>query len=219
MMLARPAGSLGFYRRIEVNSTARELAVPKKKQQPTTIYEIKIILNESRPAIWRRIQVSADVALFKLHRIIQETMGWTDSHLHQFMVGNDSYKIRDPYADFDMEDSSKNERTTKLRHVIPGDGIRFRYDYDFGDNWKHTLVVERILAPETGAKYPRCVGGARACPPEDVGGIHGYGELLEVLQDPNRPAHEEMSEWIGREFDPEKFDLTMTNEIVRQLFP
>jgi hypothetical protein len=219
MMLARPTRSLGFHRRIEVNSTARELAVPKKKQQPTTIYEIKITLNGSKPAIWRRIQVSADVALFKLHRIIQETMGWTDSHLHQFVIGNVTYKIRDPYADFGMEDSSKNERTTKLRQVIPSDGFRFRYDYDFGDNWKHTLVIERILAPETSAKYPRCVGGARACPPEDVGGIHGHGELLEVLRDPNHPAHEEMSEWIGGTFDPEKFDLTMTNQILRQLFP
>jgi pRiA4b ORF-3-like protein len=218
-MLARPAGSLGFHRRIEVNSTARESVVPNKKQQPTTIYEIKITLNGSKPAIWRRIQVSADVALFKLHRIIQETMGWTDSHLHQFVIGNDIYKIRDSHADFGMDESSTNERTTKLRQVISGDGFRFQYDYDFGDNWKHALVVERILAPEDGVTYPRCVAGARACPPEDVGGIHGYDEFLEALRDPRHPAREEMSEWIGREFDSEKFDLTMTNQILRQLFP
>ncbi|MGB8475447.1 MAG: plasmid pRiA4b ORF-3 family protein [Candidatus Acidiferrum sp.] len=193
--------------------------MPNKKEQPTTIYQIKITLNGLNPAIWRKMQVSADVTLFKLHRIIQEAMGWTDSHLHQFVIGDDIYKIRDPYADFGMDESSKNERTTKLRQVIPGDGFRFRYDYDFGDNWKHALVVERILAPDAGAKYPRCLDGARACPPEDVGGIHGYGEFLEALRDLNHPAHEEMSAWIGRKFDPAAFDLIMTNQILRQLFP
>jgi hypothetical protein len=193
--------------------------MPSRKEQPTTIYEIKITLNGSKPAIWRLIQVSAESTLFKVHRIIQEAMGWTDSHLHQFVIGNDTYKIRDPYADFGMDGSSKNERTHKLRQVVPGDGFRFRYDYDFGDNWKHTLVVEKVLAPESGAKYPRCVAGARACPPEDVGGVHGYGEFLEALHDPNHPQHEEMSQWIGRRFEPEAFDLAMTNQILRQLFP
>jgi hypothetical protein len=199
--------------------TPAELTVPRKKDLAPTIYEIKITLNGSKPAIWRRIQVSADVTLFKLHRIMQEAMGWTNSHLHQFFVGNDTYKMREQRADFGTDDSSKNERTTKLRQVVSGDGFRFRYDYDFGDNWKHTLVVERVLAPENGAKYPRCVAGARACPPEDVGGVHGYGEFLEALRDPSHPAHEEMSEWIDKKFDPEKFDLTMTNQILRQLFP
>jgi hypothetical protein len=219
MMLSRPAGSVGVNQRIEVNSTFRELAVPKKKQQPTMIYEIKVTLNGSKPAIWRRIQVSADATLFKLHRIIQEAMGWTHSHLHQFVLGNDTYKMQDSHADFGMNDSSKNERTTKLRQVISGDGFRFQYDYDFGDNWKHALVVERILAPETGAKYPRCVAGGRACPPEDVGGMHGYGEFLEAPQDSDHTEHEEIIEWIGRTFDPEAFDLVMTNQILRQLFP
>ena len=157
MMLPRPTRSLGFHRRIEVNSTARELAVPKKKQQPTTIYEIKITLNGSKPAIWRRIQVSADVALFKLHRIIQEAVGWMDSHLHQFVVGTDTYKMLDPHADFDPDDSCKNERTTKLRQLIASDGFCFRYDYDGGD--KHTLVVSRARGWSDVSSLP----GLRPC--------------------------------------------------------
>jgi Plasmid pRiA4b ORF-3-like protein len=146
-------------------------------------------------------------------------MGWTDSHLHQFVIGNNSYKIRDANADFGTDSSLGNERTYRLRQVVPDDGFHFRYDYDFGDNWKHTLVVERVLEPESGTKYPRCVAGARACPPEDVGGVHGYDEFLAALKDSNHPVHEEMSEWIGRKFDPEAFDLAMTNQILRQLFP
>jgi Plasmid pRiA4b ORF-3-like protein len=196
-----------------------EVTVPSKKEQPTTIYEIKITLNRSKPPIWRRVHVSADITLFKLHRVIQESMGWTDSHLHQFVIGNNSYKIRDANADFGTDSSLGNERTYRLRQVVPDDGFHFRYDYDFGDNWKHTLVVERVLAPESGTKYPRCVAGARACPPEDVGGVHGYDEFLAALKDSNHPVHEEMSEWIGRKFDPEAFDLAMTNQILRQLFP
>jgi hypothetical protein len=148
-----------------------EVTVPSEKEQPTTIYEIKITLNGSKPPIWRRVHVSADITLLKLHRVIQESMGWTDSHLHQFVIGNNSYKIRDANADFGTDGSSRNERTYRLRRVVPDDGFRFRYDYDFGDNWKHSLVVERILAPESGAKYPRCMAGARGCPPEDVGGF------------------------------------------------
>lgn len=189
------------------------------RREPTKIYEIKVTLNGSKPPVWRGVQVSAESTLFKLHRIIQEAMGWTDSHLHQFVIGNDTYRIRDPYADFGVDGSSKNERSVELCQVISGEGFRFRYDYDFGDNWKHTLIVEKALTPETGTKYPRCVAGAGACPPEDVGGVRGYAEFLVALRDPNHPAHEEMSEWIGRKFDPDEFNLTMTNQILRQLFP
>ncbi len=202
-----------------VHSVAEGRRVPRKTEQPRTIYEIKITLNGSKPPIWRRIQVSADITLLKLHKIIQWTMGWTDSHLHQFVIGDSTYKVRDPYADFGMDESDKNERMHKLRQVIPGEGFRFRYDYDFGDGWTHTLVVERIFPPEESAKYPRCMAGARACPPEDVGGIHGYTEFLKALKDPKHPEHEEMTRWHERKFDPEAFDLTTTNQILRGLFP
>ena len=193
--------------------------MPRNAKQPTTIYEIKVSLYGSKPAIWRSIQVSADITLYKLHKIIQEVMGWEDMHLHQFVIGNDRYKVRDPHADLEMDESGKNERTHRLRQVVPEVGFQFCYEYDFGDGWKHTLAVERVFAPEEDVKYPRCTAGARACPPEDVGGIHGYSEFLEALRDPNHPAHQEMTDWIGRTFDPEVFDLVMTNQIIRQLFP
>jgi hypothetical protein len=129
----------------------------EKKQQTTTIYEISITLNGSKPAIGRRIQVSANVTLLKLHRIIQEAVGWMDSHLHQFVVGTDTYKMLDPHADFDPDDSCKNERTTKLRQLIASDGFCFRYDYDGGD--KHTLVVSRARGWSDVSSLP----GLRPC--------------------------------------------------------
>ncbi len=183
------------------------------------VYKVRINLNESKAAICRRIQVSADITLSKLHRIIHEATGWTDSHLHQFVVGDDKYKIQYPYSDLATDDSSKNERTARLRQMIVGNGFRIQCDYDFGDNWTHTFVFERVLAPEDDAKCPRCVGGARACPAEDVGGIYGYGEFLEALRDPTHPQYEEITEWIGGQFEPEAFDLTLTNRILKQLFP
>jgi hypothetical protein len=92
---------------------------------------------------------------------------------------------------------------------------KFTYTYDFGDNWRHVIQVEKVLAAEPGARYPRCVGGKRACPPEDCGGPWGYGDFLEAISNPKHPEHEDMLEWAGDEFDPEAFDLEAVNEELR----
>jgi hypothetical protein len=184
-----------------------------KQTTGASIYQIKVALRDSKPPIWRRIQVSSDINLGKLHRILQVVMGWTDSHLHQFIAGGTYYGEPDPnYSNmYDMRD----EKRVKLYQLVRGEKSKLRYQYDFGDSWEHELLVEKILPPEPGVHYPICLKGKRACPPEDVGGVWGYDSFLEAIGDPNHPEHDDMQEWIGGEFDPEAFDLDEINEALR----
>jgi hypothetical protein len=188
---------------------------PSKRTIDAPIYQIKVTLEDSKPPIWRRLQVRSDITLADLHRIIQAAMGWWDYHLHQFIVGGTYFGEPHPdYYDYvDMHD----ERDATLRQIAPGEGFKFRYEYDFGDSWLHQVLVEKVLPPEAGQSYPVCVKGRRACPPEDVGGVWGYYGFLEAIQDPNHPEHENYLEWIGGEFDPEAFDLDEVNQALRTL--
>lgn len=188
-----------------MNATQSETEVP--------IYQIKVTLENSRPPIWRRLLVPGDVTLAQLHEIIQVAMGWEGYHLHQFIVGNTYYGERDPDYDLDVRD----ERRFTLRQIAPREGLKFRYEYDFGDSWMHQILVEKILPPEPGKVYPVCIKGKRACPPEDVGGIWGYYEFLESIQNPEHPEHEDYLEWIGGKFDPEAFDLEEVNAALQAL--
>jgi hypothetical protein len=179
------------------------------------IYQIKVTLNGIRPPIWRRLLVPGNVTLEKLHYIIQVAMGWTNSHLHQFIVG-ESY-FGEPHPDYDDYIQMNDERRFRLKRITENEGFEFCYEYDFGDSWKHTLLVEKIIDSEPEKQYPVCIEGKRACPPEDVGGVWGYEMFLEALGDPDHPEHEGYLEWVGGEFDPEEFDLEETNEILREL--
>lgn len=175
----------------------------------TPIYRIKVTLRHVAPPIWRRIEVPGDIKLGKLHRVLQATMGWYDAHLHAFRVGHTTYGVPDPDALFDME--MENERNVRLDKVA-GEGDTFIYEYDFGDGWEHTLKVEKIVPADPTAHYPRCTAGSHACPPEDCGGPPGYEHLLQALRDPKHEDYEEMREWLGGEFDPEAFGLSMVNQ-------
>jgi hypothetical protein len=180
-----------------------------------SIYQIKVTLADSQLPIWRRIQVRGDITLARLHRVLQAVMGWTDMHLHQFVIGEKYYGVRD--EDEVVLSKLMDERKYKLSDAVPGENSEFAYDYDFGDNWEHELVVEKVLPPQEGVRYPLCLAGARACPPEDVGGIPGYENFLDALADPNHPEHEECLEWIGGTFNPEKFDLDEVNQILHTM--
>ena len=177
------------------------------------IYQVKVTLDESKPPIWRRILVPGPVTLQYLHYVLQMAMGWTNSHLHQFIVGRTYYGEPHPDYDFEMRD----ERRVKLNQIATSEGFKFRYEYDFGDSWIHTLLVEKILEPQPGQQYPVCIKGRRACPPEDVGGVWGYEMFLEAIRDPDHPEHEDYLEWIGGEFDPEAFDLEEMNEALSEM--
>ncbi len=180
----------------------KKVAVPKK------VYQIKVTLQGIRPPIWRRLEVTSDTKLSELHDIIQTAMGWQDCHLHQFTVGNTYYGKPDRSSPFD---DTKDERKVKLSKLLPKEKSKFAYEYDFGDSWEHEILLEKILPMEE-KEYPVCVKGKRACPPEDVGGVWGYANLLKAIQDPDHPEHEEMQEWVEDDFDPEAFDLKDINE-------
>ncbi len=174
----------------------------------TSIYQLKITLYDAHPPIWRRVLVPSGVNLHQLHQIIQIAMGWTDSHLHQFDIDGEFYGIP---SEEDWE-PMMNERQFTLEQIAPPVKRKFVYEYDFGDGWRHDVVVEKITSPMPDEKYPQCIKGKRACPPEDVGGILGYETLLDALQDEGHEEHGSYLEWLGGEFDPEAFDLVAINQ-------
>ena len=145
-------------------------------------------------------------------------MGWTNSHLHHFEVEKQLYGdpmlIGDNFEDMEYEDST----TTNLSDIIPENRRKFRFDYeyDFGDSWHHEILWEGCPKEESGRKYPLCVEGERACPPEDCGGIWGYPNFIEAIENPNHERHEEILEWIGGSFDPEAFDPTAASKAMKK---
>jgi hypothetical protein len=181
-----------------------------RKETTGTVYQLKITLKETKPPIWRRIQVSDSITLYRLHRIIQEAMGWWNYHLYEFELGRDHYGEPDP----DWGAEIKSARRIRLNQLDLREGTKFSYVYDMGDYWVHEILVEKFLLAEEGKRYPTCIMGRRACPPEDCGGTWGYAELLEVLKDPNHEDHLDRLDWLGGQFDPDAFGV---DEINRKL--
>ncbi|MFH1218908.1 MAG: plasmid pRiA4b ORF-3 family protein [Candidatus Eisenbacteria bacterium] len=177
------------------------------------VYQVKITLRHARPPIWRRVLVPGGLNLYTLHQVVQLAMGWTDSHLHQFIIDRRYYSIPIEESWVPIID----ERRFTLEEIAPYPKRRFEYEYDFGDGWVHELVVEKIMPPGPGKKYPQCVKGKRACPPEDVGGVWGYHTFLQAIGDPDHEEHHSYLEWIGGGFDPEAFDLDAINERLRRV--
>ncbi len=174
------------------------------------LFLLKITLLDSKPAIWRRFAVKGDITLFKLHNIIQRAMGWENFHLHEFIINKVRYgEVGD---DFDFGPPLISDKRTLLQDVISRAKTKFRYIYDFGDDWQHEILVEKIMLPEAKQLYPYRLDGARACPPEDCGGVWGYEHLLDIINNPNHPESEESREWLGEGFDPEAFDLAAVNK-------
>ncbi len=177
------------------------------------IYQVKVTLRDSKPPIWRRLLVSGSITFYKLHYIIQIAMGWTDCHLHQFIIEGKYFGIPSPEDWQPIMD----ERRYHLNQIAPSENSKFIYEYDFGDSWEHEILVEKIQPPESGIKYPLCIKGKRACPPEDVGGVWGYMEFVEAMSNPNHDEHDSYFEWWGGEFDPEKFDVEEINQALRKI--
>jgi hypothetical protein len=180
------------------------------------IVQVKVTIQKGDPPIWRRLVLPLDLNLAQLHEVIQAAFGWTDSHLHQFIVGGLVYGA----PEFDPE--SLNEHTifeateVQLRdfdfYHVPHP--HFLYEYDFGDGWIHLVEIEALIRHQPGVKYPICTDGARHRPPEDVGGISGYAAFLEAWHDPEHEEHAANREWVGRAFDPEKFAIPATNKAI-----
>jgi hypothetical protein len=201
----------------------KTLAEPVKQARPRSVqesqqavYQLKVVLLETDPQIWRRFVVPSSVTLHRLHLILQDVVGWTNSHLYRFQVGTKEYAEPDPDNEFNELDF-KNSRRTQLGRLVTKKGSTFLYEYDFGDSWLHELVVEDILEHKPGIRYPACLAGERACPPEDCGGIYGYAELLEVMNDPEHEEYPDTMTWLGGRFDPEAFDLKAVNNKLRSM--
>ena len=166
------------------------------------IYQLKATIVGTKPPVWRRVLVEESATLLDLHHVLQGAFGWYDCHLHEFEVDGARYGTDDGDG---LGPPPKSERRARLGSVAD-QGTAIRYVYDFGDNWVHRVVVERVAPRNPAVTYPSCTGGKRACPPEDCGGVWGYEEFLAAVSDPENPEHQEMLEWVGGEFDPEAFD-------------
>jgi hypothetical protein len=184
----------------------------RKVWLPQDIYQIKVTLLGTRPPIWRRLLVPAGLTLEVLHDVLQVAMGWDDSHLHEFRIGQERFGKSDRRDRLLGGDPIGNERKTHLYRVLGKVGAKAVYSYDFGDSWEHAVVVEKVLPPEPALSYPLCVGGKLHGPPDDCGGIPGYYNLVEAIGDPTHPEHEELLNWVGGEFDPEAFSVKDVNQ-------
>ena len=183
---------------------------------PEKVYQLHISLKGSKPKIWRRFLVTEDMTLEKLHKIIQEVMGWEDYHLHEFTSGGKQYGMPDEEWDNNVE----NEKKIKLSDLNLAEKQKFEYLYDFGDSWEHEIKVEKILPFETTAKYPKCLDGELACPPEDCGSLWGYEELSELTKLSKDELDEEgleRLEWLG-DYDFEHFSVDEVNAVLWKRF-
>ena len=178
------------------------------------VLQLKIkLLGSKKPPIWRQVQVPADIDFQQLHAIIQGAMGWTNSHLHVFTDRRRNFNIGMP-DEFGMDDMEDGRRV-KIRRFFEAKGDALIYEYDFGDSWEHAVEVQKVLEAEPGETYPKLLKGKGACPPEDCGGIGGYYHMVEAINDPKHPDHEDMEEWTGMEkWDVNEFDEAQARERV-----
>ena len=177
------------------------------KKKFNKVYQFRVALKDIKPAVWRRMQVPETYTFWDLHVAIQDAMGWLDCHLHQFKMIEPMTKTKVDIGIPDEEDDYEilPGWRQKIRDYFSPDNKTAYYIYDFGDNWAHTILFEKILPREKGVTYPLCIEGQRSCPPEDCGGVCGYEKFLEIIMDPGHEQYEEMLAWSGN-FEPEYFD-------------
>lgn len=189
---------------------------PFRFRQPDDVFQLRITLMDVEPPVWRRLLVPQDVNLPRLHAILQVTMGWTNSHLHQFKIGD--VRFGEPDPDFDPLPQPIDYRGIRLNQIAPQQGSTCVYEYDFGDGWEHLIEIEDELpVASVRVPLPHCVDGERACPPEDCGGAAGYVRMLAILADREHEEHEDWRRWAGPDFDPAAFDGSKVNRLLGPL--
>lgn len=201
---------------VRVDSTERSTG---RSEDNATVYRFKIKLENTRPPIWRRLETK-DVTLEELHGLIQTAMGWENSHLHQFRIGDTLWT--DPrFMEHDEDDfGAISYAGVRVSDLVSQHGtkLRIHYEYDFGDGWDHLIVLEKVTDAQPGVRYPRCLDGDRACPPEDVGGVWGFADFVEAITDSSHERHEELLEWRGP-FDPAEFNVEQATRRMRAGLP
>ncbi len=202
--------------------------MPEDRTGENPVYELKVTLRGSDPAIWRRLQVPARIWLGRLHHIFQATMGWQDGYLHRFEAGDRVYGL--PVMDRDMRYSVDempegldlaqilHEASITLDQIAPEPGVGFRYIYGFANRWEHDVELEAIHPAGSGDGFPHVTGGSGAAPPEELEGIHQYQNvILNVLNDPDHPEYEKWRAWLDETaFDPDAFTVEEVDGIVRR---
>jgi hypothetical protein len=182
-------------------------------------YLLKITLDGLSPSVWRRFVVPSEISLDRLHDVIQIVMGWKDCHVHEFIIGKFKY-TENP----ESPDEGKMERMFRLNKSIKKNNIDFAYIYDFGDDWRHHVEVDDINFNDNKPDQLYCLEGQRMCPPEDVGGVHGYIEFCESMSNKRHPKYKENQNWYSsftwypKKFDSEHYDLELINlELLKYL--
>jgi len=186
----------------------------KEIKMANNIYQIQVALKNFRPKIWRRLLIPSGVLLLDLHEIIQTSMGWTNSYLHQFIKNKTYYMAKMEYDDFWDEMGNVDYKAIKISDLLKKEKEKIIYEYDFGDGWEHDIILEKILPIDHKIDYPICLKGKMNCPPEDCGGIWGYSEMLEILKQPDHEEYETYIEWLGNGFNPEYFDIDKVNKLL-----
>lgn len=176
---------------------------------------MRIALKDHTPTIWRRLVVPGEIKLSKVHAIFQAAMGWENYHLHQFQISGQVYGVPDDEF-VDDEYNDIDEDAVVLSEVVSAP-MRFSYQYDFGDNWQHEVVVETMDLVPLVLKFAVCIDGQRACPPEDCGGTGGFEEFIEAVTDPTHEEHVDYMQWVGHPFDPEAFSLSSINAALQRV--
>lgn len=177
-------------------------------------YTIKISLKDSNPKIWRRIKVQSHILLKDFHIVIQATMGWTNSHLHEFIHNDRYYTQRLPDDELWDELGNVDYKDIMVSGFLKKEKEKMVYIYDLGDYWEHEILLEKIEHKIEEEFYPYCLAGKRNCPPEDSGGIFGYSEKLKILSQPKHKEFKNTISWLGKDFDPEYFNTRTTNNVL-----
>ncbi len=172
------------------------------------IFIIEITLLDTNPPVWRIVEIKQNSTLHELHATIQVAMGWKNAHLYSFRKGEKVNSVEFILPEYDESGelyTGNNPKDFKLKDIFLKVGDIIDYEYDFGDGWKHRIQLKGIVTEKSYSKYPMCVIGARKCPPEDVGGVHGYEDMLKVLAGKDKKRIEEFRQWLGYDFDPDSF--------------
>lgn len=180
------------------------------------MYQVQIVLREADPKIWRRLLIPSDLLLPDFHKVIQTSMNWSNSHLHQFEKNGFLYAKRMPDDDFWEEMNCVEYDTMQVADLLTYENDKIMYEYDFGDGWEHDIMLEKIHPYDESIRLPVCLDGKRNSPPEDCGGIGGYENILEILKQPDHEEYEDFLDWIGEDFDPEYFDKDEVNELLQE---
>jgi hypothetical protein len=209
----------------EPSALGAPVTAPRPAAEP--IMQLKIVLKGSKPPIWRRVLVPAGMPLPLLHQLIQALFGWLDYHLHHFQTGGFRGPTYAPLAP-DGEDDfygelAMDESKVRVGGLLPSAGSTMTYTYDFGDNWEHGITVEKILtSDDDSGQLPRCTAGRGAAPAEDSGGIWGWTDIVQAVNDPSHEEHKEYREWLGlrpgETLDPKAFDVEKANKDLADLF-